>query len=295
MSQEDYPVDFVLESVEAIMAPKRQPKVLVFDIGGVCVVSPFQAILDYELSKGIPPGWVNNCISKTKPNGWWHRLERGEIPMNAEYFRGFNSDLHNAQLWEQFYASQREKLNLPAKTPPVPEIDGETLFWNMMRASRDPDPWMYPALQKLKASGKFLLAALSNTVIFPPDHPYSKSVAHDGVRSIFDIFISSAHVGLRKPDPQMYEFAVAELDKFAKENASTRGKGLGWEQGIKAEDIVFLDDIGENLKAAKKAGWGTIKVNLGRTFEAVDALEEVTGLRLAGNHPRIPVQPKSKL
>jgi len=37
MSQEDYPVEFVLESLESVMAPVKQPKVLLFDIGGVCV------------------------------------------------------------------------------------------------------------------------------------------------------------------------------------------------------------------------------------------------------------------
>jgi len=28
MSQEDYPVEFVLDSIEAVMAPSKQPKVL---------------------------------------------------------------------------------------------------------------------------------------------------------------------------------------------------------------------------------------------------------------------------
>jgi hypothetical protein len=37
MSQEDYPVDFVLDSLETIMTPSKQPKVILFDIGGVCV------------------------------------------------------------------------------------------------------------------------------------------------------------------------------------------------------------------------------------------------------------------
>ena len=59
--------------------------------------------------------------------------------------------------------------------------------------------------------------------------------------------------------------------------------------GVSASDILFLDDIGENLKTAKKIGFGTIKVNLGRAFEAVDQLEKVTGLQLAGTHPRDPV------
>lgn len=37
MSQEGCPVEFVLESLESIMAPQTQPKVILFDIGGVCV------------------------------------------------------------------------------------------------------------------------------------------------------------------------------------------------------------------------------------------------------------------
>ncbi|KAK5279440.1 hypothetical protein LTR16_007673, partial [Cryomyces antarcticus] len=64
----------------------KPPKALLFDIGGVCVVSPFQAILDYETAHGIPPGWVNFSISRSAPNGAWQRLERGEIPLDAAYF-----------------------------------------------------------------------------------------------------------------------------------------------------------------------------------------------------------------
>jgi hypothetical protein len=33
-------------------------------------------------------------------------------------------------------------------------------------------------------------------------------------------------------------------------------------------------------------------VRLGKTFEAVDELERVTGLRLAGDEPRVPVEVK---
>jgi epoxide hydrolase-like predicted phosphatase len=154
----------------------------------------------------------------------------------------------------------------------------------MMRHARSPDPWMYPALKSLKTSGKYILAALSNTVIFPSDHPYSNTSSPDDPRNLFDVFISSAHVGLRKPDPKIYDLALKEVDKFAKEKR-------GWKDGVQAEDVLFLDDIGENLKSGKKAGFQTIKVNLGRAFEAVDQLEEITGLSLTGDHPRVPVKP----
>lgn len=37
MSQEDYSIDFVLDSIEIMMTSEIQPKVILFDIGGVCV------------------------------------------------------------------------------------------------------------------------------------------------------------------------------------------------------------------------------------------------------------------
>ncbi|KAI0974208.1 HAD-like domain-containing protein [Xylaria arbuscula] len=277
------------------MALQEPPKVLLFDIGGVCVVSPFQSILDYELSLGIPPGWVNYSISKTAPDGFWHRLERGEILMDDDFFAGFNGDLHNVERWAAFYEAQAAKdPSIPPKAPPVPNIDGRWLFNDMMSASTAPDPWMYPALQRLKASGRFILAAMSNTVIFPNGHAlYREDFYADPIRNIFDVFVSSAHVGLRKPDARIYEYTLRQLDQFARANASSeRGQSLGWVDGVRAAEVLFLDDIGENLKGGRKLGFRTIKVSLGRAFEAVDELEAIAGLQLAGDHPRIPVTPK---
>ncbi|RAL58621.1 hypothetical protein DID88_003541 [Monilinia fructigena] len=136
MSQEDYHINFVLESIETIMSSEKQPKVILFDIGGVCVLSPMQAILDFERANNIPPGWVNYSISRNKPNGFWHRLERGEINLDQSFFSGFTSDLHNPSFWSTFYKSIREKHSLPAEVPPIPQIDGEALFWSMMDHSR---------------------------------------------------------------------------------------------------------------------------------------------------------------
>lgn len=269
------------------MAASKQPTVILFDIGGVCVRSPLQAILDYEVKLGIPPGWVNYSISKTAPNGYWHRLERGELVANDAFYRGFTEDLHHPGRWRDFYLREASKHpdRLSKDTvPPVPTIDGPWLFDEMMRASRPMDPWMFPALQKLKASGKYILAALSNTVLFPEGHElYEGNFFENPLRRIFHIFISSAHIGIRKPDPKMYQFALDTVAKYAKE----QGK-----PGLRPEDILFLDDIGENLREARSQGFGTIKVPLGRAYEAVDKLEDITGLQLAGDHPKIPVETK---
>lgn len=279
------------------MSTSTQPKVILFDIGGVVVVSPFQAILDYELSLGIPPGWINYSISKTAPSGFWHKLERGDIPMDDAFFEGFGHDLHDPARWQAFYEIQQGRdAKLPREVPPVPKLDARWLFNEMMTASTAPDPWMYPALRRLKESGRFVLAAVSNTVIFPPGHPLHQEDYFGGpIRGLFDVFVSSAHVGLRKPDPKMYQYTLGEINKYASRKAAEKkgeAVGVGSSAHIRPEDIVFLDDIGENLKAAKKLGLRTIKVNLGRAFEAVDELEKVTGLKLAGDHPRIPIQPR---
>ncbi|TWU70598.1 hypothetical protein ED733_001006 [Metarhizium rileyi] len=279
------------------MAPSKQPKVLLFDIGGVCVVSPFQAILDYEISLNVPPGWVNYSLSKSAPNGYWHKLERGDIPMDAVFFAGFNDDLHNAEHWRAFYTREAARTpSLPRQVPPVPRLDAEWLFNEMMARSNAPDPWMFPALKALRESGRYMLGALSNTVIFPRGHRLRRDdLAADPLRSQFDVFVSSAHVGLRKPDPGIYKLALRTLDEFARANAHTeRGARLGWGRGVAAAEVLFLDDIGENLKAARNEGFGTIKVHLGRTYEAVEELESVTGLRLQGEHAKSAVEPRTR-
>ncbi|KAK4147973.1 putative hydrolase [Dichotomopilus funicola] len=363
MESEEYPAEVILEAIDTMATSQQQsstpkrPKVILFDIGGVCVISPFQSILNYELRLGIPPGWVNYSISRTAPSGFWHRLETGSIPLDAAFFEGFNRDLHDPARWEAFYRAQHQarqpSSSSPSSTkdlqiPPVPQLDGEWLFNDMMTSATAPDPWMLPALKALRASGEYIVAALSNTVIFPPGHPLATwgggdqgssttttsttatssstntstssnstdtgnnniedFVSNDPLRQLFDVFVSSAHVGLRKPDPRIYQLALDRVDAFARANADTeRGQraaaaltaaaalpgngGGGWKEGVRADEVVFLDDIGENLKAARAVGFGTIRVPLGRAYEAVEALEGVTGLRLAGGHPKVPVKP----
>jgi methionine salvage enolase-phosphatase E1 len=148
---------------------------------------------------------------------------------------------------------------------------------------------MYPALRRLRTHHpEIVLAALSNTVAFPSGilddqntlftkglvhapHPNPHANDSPDIATCFDVFISSAHVGLRKPDPKAYELAVRECDRTAKE------KGLG---EVRAADVLFLDDIGVNLKWARKGGLRTLKVDLGKTRDAVRQLEEEVGAKL---------------
>jgi len=165
--------------------------------------------------------------------------------------------------------------------PPMPQIDGEALFWKMMGASREPDPYVFPALERLsKQKPRPILGALSNTVVYPPDHPWAKQERSSAPstpasnaffcnpREFFDVYVASAEVGMRKPSRDIYELAIERLDEFDKQQGGS---------GVKGEDIVFLDDIGENLKMGKAVGMRTIKVQLGKTWRAIKELEGLVG------------------
>lgn len=264
------------------MSSPPPPKALLFDIGGVCVLSPFRAILDYEHSKSIPPGWVNFAISASKPDGYWHRLERGELVLGPEFFDGFRKDLTNGKLWRQHCVRSKKRRAAAGESeatkekeetmPPVPDVDVEWLMEAILRISRTPDPHMYPALKMLNKSGRFLMAALSNTMALPDDHFANQPHEEGDVRAIFDPFVSSAHSGLRKPEPRAYTFALEKMQE--------KWRSSGQEGDLTAGDVMFIDDIGENLKGGKAAGFRTIKVVLGQTQEAVKELEKVTGMSL---------------
>ena len=58
---------------------------------------------------------------------------------------------------------------------------------------------------------------------------------------LFDVVVESAVEGLRKPDPRIYEITCDRL-------------------GVSPDEVVFLDDLGVNLKPARAMGMVTIKV-----------------------------------
>jgi len=95
-------------------------------------------------------------------------------------------------------------------------------------------PEMVVALDRVIAAG-FTTACLTNNV--------ASDVRPDvaAVMARFDHVIESSLVGVRKPDPEFYEIACATA-------------------GVAPTEVVFLDDLGINLKPARAMGMTTIKV-----------------------------------
>ncbi|KAF9738950.1 hypothetical protein PMIN06_003558 [Paraphaeosphaeria minitans] len=292
------------------MAP---PKAILFDVGGVVVLSPFQAILDYEVENHIPPGYINHAIQRGPPDtGAWQRLERGDCPLDDAWFAAFQTQLQRPPVWREYWIRFHARggghadpgsnggddatAELDAQVPPVPHIAASALFWRMMRYSRRPDAHMYAALKRLRSvgAGRWVVGALSNTVAFPPgvrddggavfdagvEFPRAAGYRGDSrdVADWFDVYLGSARMGVRKPDPEAYRLSVRELSRVAE------ARGLG---RVEARDVLFLDDIGVNLKVARQVGMRTIKVDLGGTREAVRKLEAEVGMSLTEGKSRL--------
>jgi putative hydrolase of the HAD superfamily len=76
---------------------------------------------------------------------------------------------------------------------------------------------------------------------------------------LFNHVIESAKIGLRKPDPRIYQLMIEAL-------------------GVDPKNCVYLDDLGINLKPARAMGMTTIRVASGE--QAIAELEAATGLKL---------------
>ena len=98
-------------------------------------------------------------------------------------------------------------------------------------------PEMIQAIRRLRKHG-YLVAALTNNWLLEDG---GTSTGLDLLKAEFDVFMESSRAGVAKPDPKIYEMALREL-------------------GVRAEEAVFLDDIGRNLKPARQMGMTTIKV-----------------------------------
>lgn len=203
---------------------------VIFDLGGVVLESPLQVIARYEREHGLPAGAINRAVVAAGEQGAWARLERGELTVET-FGEPFEADCRAHGL----------------------AVDARRLMREIGAAAR-PRPLMLEALRRLRAKG-FKVGALTNNWL-DAGRPLG-----DGLREHFDAFVESAAVGLRKPDPRIYELVCRRL-------------------GVPPERAVFLDDIGRNLKAARALGMHTIKVT--EPEAALRELGALVGLDLVG-------------
>ena len=122
-------------------------------------------------------------------------------------------------------------------------------------------PEMINALKKIK--GNYVQACLTNNIQSMGDSGFEGNVSasgkHEEVMGMFDFVFESSKENIRKPDPEFYL------------RACERGN-------VSPTEVVFLDDLGINLKPAKVLGMSTIKVI--NPQDALHELEDLVDLKL---------------
>ncbi|KAH8918851.1 HAD-like protein [Atractiella rhizophila] len=240
-------------------------KAVIFDVGGVVVGSPLVAIVQYSKELGMPAQYLNVMISSRGATGVWQKLERGEIELE-DFLDGWQVELNDwlwgQKVWTSYQKSSPDAGSLPASAP---RVDSRKLFGLILSATTSTSPEIVHLLQSLRrlpSHKKVTIAALTNNFHLPSSTPsLDKSLMeHNYVRgetlkAMFDFMVESWKVGMRKPEKRIYE----HTQKVA---------------GVEGNEMLFLDDIGGNLKAAQELGWNVIRVYPNQAKEAVTKVEE---------------------
>ncbi len=189
--------------------------------------------------------WDFGGVLTTSPFEAFNRYER-EHDLPQDFIRSVNATNPNDNAWAQLENSQIDVTTFDGLFADeaaglghrVPGIDVLSLLAGDVR------PRMVAALKQVKQ--QYRVACLTNNVKGAGEGPgmarnEAKVTAVAEVMALFDFVLESSVVGFRKPDPRFYEAALEKA-------------------GIKANEALFLDDLGINLKTARAMGMTTIKV-----------------------------------
>jgi putative hydrolase of the HAD superfamily len=206
--------------------------------------------------------WDFGGVLTTSPFDSFSRFEReNHLPEN--FIRKINATNPDNNAWAKL---ERNEINL---------TEFDRLFEEEARLAGHPigglrvlellagdlRPDMVAALRR--CGQHFQTACLTNNMDFG-DETHSavsadRTAEFQAVMEIFDHVIESSKVGIRKPDPRFYKIACEIAD-------------------VQAAQVVFLDDLGINLKPARAMGMTTIKVD--DPNKAIDELQEVLKIAL---------------
>jgi putative hydrolase of the HAD superfamily len=185
------------------------PAGVLWDFGGVILESPFDGFARYEEAEGLPPGFIRSLNATNPDTNAWARFERGEVQAD-EFGALFQVEAEAAG----------------------GSVDAAVLLGMLSGQIR---PEMVEAVRR--CAERLPTGLVTNN--FVAGGRTRPDLAE--VLSLFHVVVESSKVGLRKPDPRIYELACDAL-------------------GVSPAGTVFLDDLGVNLKPARALGMTTIKV-----------------------------------
>jgi epoxide hydrolase-like predicted phosphatase len=176
-----------------------------FDMGGVLTEPPFAGLAAYAADLGLPAGAFARYF---RGDPRMAQLETGEIA-SREFFKYVCVD-----------AEQRHGVRIDIRALAAAAAHGERL-----------NPSMIALVGSVRE--RCITALLTN------------NVKEAGWRAtfpthLFDVVVDSSEVGVRKPNPAIYETLLARLDR-------------------PADEVAFVDDFDENLPPATQLGITAIR------------------------------------
>jgi putative hydrolase of the HAD superfamily len=183
-------------------------------------------------------------------NGWDHR----ERAAAMEYFRldpaAFEAR-HTAayDAWERGAISSKDYLDAAVFWEPRSFSRSDFFYFMLSQSKLQPDGAL-GIVEELAAKDCCLLGALNNEARETNEFRFDNF----GLRGLFKVALSSCYLGLRKPEPAIYQKALDILCRLP-------------------DQILFIDDREENVAAAEASGIRAIR------FTGAAALrQELVGL-----------------
>ncbi len=189
-------------------------RALISDFGGVLTTPLSRGFLAYQEEAGVTMEELGSAMARASE-------AHGEHPLFA---------LERGEITEAQFAHQLEE-----------QLDGRFdlarlrhLYFERLEANEP----MIRYLAGLRARG-LRTALLTNNV--REWEPLWRAKLPE-LDAIFEVVVDSAFVGLRKPDPRIYELTLERLG-----------------DGLRGEDCVFVDDLDVNCDAARALGMRAVR------------------------------------
>lgn len=192
-------------------------RAIICDFGGVLTVPLADAFEEFHRRSGIAPSELGTAMHTGSGNlGGAHPLFELECGRISE---------------ERFIEILREGLG--PELGASPELGR---FKEIFFAALHPNVEMIELMARLRADG-YRMAMLTNNV--REWEPLWRAKLE--VEEIFETVVDSGFVGMRKPDPPIYEMTVARLE------------------GIEARECLFVDDMEVNCEGARALGMEAVQ------------------------------------
>ena len=210
-------------------------KAVLWDFGGVITSSPFEAFNRYEAENGLPEDFLRSINATDPETNAWAQLESSQVSVDE---------------FDELFAREAETRGHRVMGKEVLDL-----------LSGDVRPEMVSALCIIKQNHR--IGCITNNVNTGQGPGMAKTsdkasqVAE--IMAMFDVVIESSKVGIRKPDPKIYQMTCEQMS-------------------IAPEETIYLDDLGINLKPARALGLATIKVL--NANQALADLEKLLGIQL---------------